>query len=61
MSDYSPSVQEYIRACKALLQATDLSDHERQVVEHMVMQLSEKLRSLGGDATQEQATVSKVR
>ena len=45
MSTHCNSVLEYMAACKALLATPDLSDHEQQAVEDMVVRLSEQLRS----------------
>ena len=41
MSNYHPSVQEYIRACEALLKIGELSDAEALVVEKMMDRLSD--------------------
>ena len=43
MSDYHPSVQEYIRACEALLKIGELSDAESLVVEQMMDRLYDEL------------------
>ena len=47
MSDFHPSVQEYIRACAALLKIGDLSDAESLVVEQMRDRLSDELLNDG--------------
>jgi hypothetical protein len=49
MPIYRQSVQDYLRACEALLVTSDLSDHEMQAVEEMVTRLSDGLRSSGED------------
>ena len=43
-NNYRQSVRDYIRACEALLQSPDLSDHEHDVVQDMTRRLSEELR-----------------
>ena len=43
MSNYRQNVQDYIRACEALLQSGELSDEEMQAVQEMVDRISEKL------------------
>jgi len=43
-------VREYIRACEALLDSPDLSNHELQAVEAMMTRLSDELLSSGEDA-----------
>jgi hypothetical protein len=39
MSTYRQRVSEYIRACRALMKVSDLSDHEQQVVEEMTRRM----------------------
>lgn len=43
MSIYRQSVQDYIRACEALLNTDELTDAAIQAIEVMVVRLSEKL------------------
>ena len=43
MSNYHPSVQEYIRACEALIKVGDLSDAETLAVEQMMDRLFNEL------------------
>jgi hypothetical protein len=43
MSNYDPRVQEYIRACEALLAIGELSDAESLAVEQMMDRLSDEL------------------
>jgi hypothetical protein len=43
VSIYRQSVNEYIRACEALLKSSDLSDHEQQVVEDTTRRMSEEM------------------
>ncbi|HKT36412.1 MAG TPA: hypothetical protein VJR03_16425 [Nitrospira sp.] len=43
MSNYHLSVQEFIRACEALLKVGELSDAESLVVEQMMDRLSDEL------------------
>lgn len=47
MSIYRQSVQDYIRACEALLNTDELTDAEIQAIEAMVVRLSEKLLNDG--------------
>ena len=47
MSNYDPRVQEYIRACEALLKIGELSDAECLVVEKMMDRLSDELLNDG--------------
>ena len=47
MSNYDPRVQEYIRACEALLKIGELSDAEALVVEQMMDRLSDELLNDG--------------
>ena len=42
MSDHRQSVQDYIRACEALLKLGELSDKEAEVVEEMYGQIADK-------------------
>jgi hypothetical protein len=42
MSNYDPKVQEYIRACEALLKMGELSDAESLIVEQMMDRLSDE-------------------
>ena len=49
MSMYRPSVNDYIRACEALLTSPDLSNHEMEAVEAMMTRLSDALLSSGED------------
>ena len=42
MSDHRQSVQDYIRACEALLKLGELSDKEAEVVEEMYDQIADK-------------------
>ena len=42
MSDYRQPVQEYMRACEALLKINELSDEEAEAVEEMFGQIAEK-------------------
>ena len=49
MPIYRQSVQDYLRACEALLDSPDLSDHEMQAVEEMAARLSDELLSAGED------------
>jgi len=37
------SVSDYIRACESLLQSSDLSDHEQEVVEGMTRRMLEEM------------------
>ncbi|HKU51771.1 MAG TPA: hypothetical protein VJQ25_04840 [Nitrospira sp.] len=43
MSNYHLGVQEFIRACEALLKIGELSDAEALVVEQMMDRLSDEL------------------
>lgn len=47
MSAYRQSVQDYIRACQALLRTKALSDAEVETIEVMVIRLSETLLNNG--------------
>jgi hypothetical protein len=47
MSNYDPRVQEYIRACEALLKIGELSDAEAIAVERMIARLSDELLNDG--------------
>ena len=47
MSNYHPSVQEYIQACEALLSVGELSDAETLVVEQMMDRLSDEILNDG--------------
>ena len=49
MATYRQSVREYIRACEALIATGDLSDHEQQSVEEMMIRLSERLFPSGNN------------
>ena len=49
MSNYRQSVRDYIRACEALLNSPNLSDHEQQAVEDMSRRLSKELLSSGDE------------
>ena len=42
MPDYREPVQEYIRACEALLKIGELSKEEAEVVEEMFGQIADK-------------------
>ena len=42
MSDYRQSVQEYIRACEALLRLGELSNKEAEVVEEMFGRIADR-------------------
>ena len=42
MSDYCQSVQDYIRACEALLKLGELSNEEAEVVEEMFGRIADK-------------------
>ena len=42
MAEYRPSVQDYIRACEALLKIGELSDEEAEVVEEMFGRIANK-------------------
>ena len=42
MSDYNQSVQDYIRACEALLKIPELTEDEAEVVEEMYGQIVDK-------------------
>ena len=42
MSDYHQSVQDYIRACEALLKIGELSNKEAEVVEEMFGRIADK-------------------
>ena len=41
--DYGQSVQDYIRACEALLKTEEFTEAEIEAIEKMVDRLSEKL------------------
>jgi hypothetical protein len=43
MSDYHQSVQDYIRACEALLKIGELTDEEAEVVEQMFGWIADRL------------------
>ncbi len=47
MSNFHPTVQEYIRACEALLKVGELSDAETVAVEQMMDRLSDELLNDG--------------
>ena len=47
MSNYHLSVQEFIRACEALLKIGELSDAEALAVEQMMHRLSDELLNDG--------------
>ena len=47
MSNFRPTVQEYIRACEALLKIGNLSDAETLAVEQMMNRLSDELLNDG--------------
>jgi hypothetical protein len=47
MSDYGQSVQDYIRACEALLKTQEFTDGEVEAIEKMIDRLSEKLLDNG--------------
>ena len=47
MSNFHPSVQEYIRVCEALLKIGELSDAEAVAVEQMMARLSDELLNDG--------------
>lgn len=49
MAIYRASVHEYIRACKALLNSPDLSEHEQQAVEKMARRFSEEFLTSGDE------------
>jgi len=42
MSNYRQPVQEYMRACEALLELGELSDEEAEAVEEMFGQIADK-------------------
>ena len=42
MPDYRQPVQEYMRACEALLNINELSDEEAEAVEEMFGQIADK-------------------
>ena len=42
MADYRQSVQDYIRACEALLKIGELSEEEAEVVEEMYGRIADK-------------------
>ena len=42
MSDYRQAVQEYMRACEALLEINELTDEEAEAVEEMYGQIADK-------------------
>ena len=42
MSDYHQSVQDYIRACEALLKINELSNEEAEAVEEMFGRIADK-------------------
>ena len=39
MSDFRQTVREYVRASEALLKVDDLSDHEKEAVEAILIRL----------------------
>jgi hypothetical protein len=43
MSNYGQSVQDYIRACEALLKTEEFTEAELEAIEQMVDRLSEKI------------------
>lgn len=47
MPDYRPPVQEYMRACDALLRLDELSDVEAEAVEEMFGRIADKFLSDG--------------
>lgn len=47
MSIHHQSVQDYIRACEALLKASELSEEEMQSVQEMADRIAEKLLNDG--------------
>jgi hypothetical protein len=47
MANYHLSVQEFLRACEALLKVGDLSDAETLVVEQMIDRLSDEILNDG--------------
>ena len=47
MSDYAQSVQDYIRACEALLKSNEFTDAELEAIEKMIDRLSETLLNDG--------------
>ena len=47
MSDYGQPIQEYIRACKALLKIKEFTEAETEAIERMVDRLSEKVLNDG--------------
>ena len=49
MSNHRQSVRDYVHASEALLKIDELSDHEMQVVQEMLDQLSKKLLNSGDD------------
>lgn len=51
MSTFRQSVHDYIRACDALLDLSDLSEHEMHAVETMLTRLSDAMLFSGKDST----------
>ena len=51
MSIHRQSVQDYMRACEALLKLDELSDAEMEAVQEMRDRISEKLLNSGNDGT----------
>ena len=49
MSTYRQSVHDYIRACEALLNSSELSEDEQEVVEEMTHRILEERFSAGGE------------
>ena len=52
MSDYRESVQDYIRACEALLKLGDLSENEIGAVGAIRSRLSEQLTDRDNDPSE---------
>jgi hypothetical protein len=49
MSPYRESVSDYIRACEVLLNSSELSEDEQEVVEEMTRRVFDEMLSAGDE------------